>query len=385
MHLPATSRELELIMKVLLVAPNIRQNKMSYGGGIGGVSRNLNLFLDEFSKEGITIKPSYHSVRKKNELKIISFPKRLIIDCFVLIKNIKRYDPDIVHLFGQYRKALLREFAFCIICMLLEKKYIYHIRAGRFIEENKNFFHRILSTFILNRSAHILCEGEKYIEYLSESSISNSTFFPNFVSKREIPPKRTHWFHNPLKILFVGYCFNDKGTYELVEAVRSLADTEQVIELYLVGEEEEEFSKWLNNFLVGRNLTIHRLGQKEHDEVMSLMRECDLYCYPSKYSGEGHNNSINEAMMNEMIIVSSKAGFLKDILYNSAYLLEEVSKKEIIKKISLAINDKEKSIRMAQFGRHKIIESYNSDVAFSILRNVYFKSINKNEASYTAS
>lgn len=373
-------------MKIMLVAPDIRQNNAFYGGGTGGVNRNVNLFLQEFSKNGVNIKPCFHSVRVKNEVIFISLPFRLVKDSLALIKSIHEYNPDVVHIFGQYRRAIIREFVFCIICLLMRKKYVYQIRAGKFIEANKEYFHRIISKFILQKSAHILFEGNRYAGYLKKYAIQKATYFPNFVSRSEIPAKRTDWFLSNLKILFAGYCYDGKGIYELVEAASSLAENGLVIDLYLIGEEEDKVSEWLNDYKGNKNLTIHRLGRRDHNQVMTFMRYCDLYCYPSKHSGEGHNNSINEAMMNEMVIVSSKAGFLEDILANSAYMLEEVSKNEIIRKIRLALDNKEKSVRMAQLGRQKIIENYNSEIAFSKLKEVYSKVIHKqHEANYTVS
>src|SRR5690606_22677959 len=95
------------------------------------------------------------------------------------------------------------------------------------------------------------------------------------------------------------------------------------IRLEIVGAESPDFSHWLDNLTLNNNVRVIRYGVKPHGFVLEKMHANMIYCYPSMHPGEGHSNSINEAMMSCLIIISSKAGFLADVLDNCAYLIQE--------------------------------------------------------------
>ena len=346
--------------KVLLVGPDFGNKNSFFGGGVGGYTRNMALYLREFSSKKYELIPFYHSVRKKNKLKVISFPLRLFKDIFGFIKSIRSNNPDVVQFLAQYRKALPREFCWCLICIFLRIPYVYDIKAGKFKEENEDrLWHYLLTKFIIKNATLILCQGKIYVEYIDKKFSKESFYFPNFISLDELPPHREKWFNEKAKILFVGYCYEGKGVFELVEAVKKVSE-ETPVNLIMVGAEHPRFTKWMDIQKENKNFEIDRLGKISHKKVLEIMQECDIYCYPSKHEGEGHNNTINEAMMNEMIIISSKAGFLSDVLKNIGYFISEIKPEDITRQIGRILSNKDEAIARAKKGRKKIENSYNA-------------------------
>ncbi|MDZ4148564.1 MAG: glycosyltransferase family 4 protein [Flavobacteriaceae bacterium] len=363
---------------ILLIGPNIGDKNNFYGGGIGGYTRNMALYLRDFQFREFSIVPFFCSARRKKELKLLSFPARFLKDVFGLIFKIIFNKIDAIHILGQYRNALPREVAWVVISKLFKIAIVYEIKAGMFIvASKKNKVHKWLSNFILKKSDLILVEGKTYLDYVYKESLKKAIYFPNVVSNSEITKPKEIILEEPLKILFVGYCYEGKGIFEAVKAIHS-ERLNVNIELEIIGAESEDFSTWMDSISENPRVKIMRYGAKNHEFVLDKMKANTIYLYPSKHSGEGHNNTINEAMMNSMVIISSKAGFLEDVLTNCGYLIE--SDDSLVEKIVYTIleilKNPQIAVQKAQNGRNKIENIFNSETQGKILEEQYKKIFN---------
>ena len=107
------------------------------------------------------------------------------------------------------------------------------------------------------------------------------------------------------------------------------------------------------------------------------MKENDIFCYPTSHSGEGHSNAINEAMMNTMIIISTKKGFLGDILdEESAYFVEEENSRDIYKVILEIVQNKKIAIKKAIEGYKKLKDHYTVSKVSKEIFNYYNELVN---------
>ncbi len=357
------------------MGPNIGNKSNFYGGGMGGYTRNMALYLRDFQFKDFSIIPFFCSARKKNEIKFISFPIRFLKDVIGLLFKIIFNKIDAIHILGQYRNAIPREVAWVLIARLFGVLVVYEIKAGMFITESNNSkLHKKLSGFILAKSNLILVEGKIYLDYVNEISHKKAIYFPNVVSINEIPEPKDVQVQLPLKVLFVGFCYEGKGIFEAIEALRSKRLNVE-IQFEIIGAESDAFSSWMKTVPDNPRVKIIRYGAKNHEFVLNKMKENAIYLYPSKHSGEGHNNTINEAMMNSMIIISSKAGFLEDVLSDSGYLMD--SQSNMIKNIEDAIleilKNPQNAIQIARNGRNKIENIYNSKIQGEVLEEQYKK------------
>jgi glycosyltransferase involved in cell wall biosynthesis len=368
---------------VLLIGPLIGTRKNSYGDGIGGYTRNMSLYLRDFQFKGISIIPFYCTARLKKEVKFFSFPKRFFKDTFGLIKNLFCRQINIIHILGQYRSAIPREFAWVIIAQIFRKPIVYEVKAGMFISSSKtNKLHKLLSNYILKKSTLVLVEGRYYIDYVYNITHKTPIYFPNVVSSSEIDIKREIKIEQPLKFLFVGYCYEGKGIFEVIKAI-NCDRIKFDVQLEIIGAESSDFTTWFQKYNLNKNVNIIRHGPKSHDFVLDRMKDNFIYIYPSRHPGEGHNNTINEAMMNSMIIISSKAGFLEDILSDCAFLIDNTDKmiENLVDTIiEISINPTE-AIEKAEIARKKIENIYNSSIQGKILEMEYNKILRPNETN----
>ncbi len=363
--------------KILLVGPYVKnkQNSKAYGGGTGGYVRNMITYINYFKSPNFKIIPCFNTFR--GQLKLDFFVWRFFIDSTNFIKEIYKNKPDAVHILGQYRTAIPREFFICFIANLMSIPILYELKAGDFINwytRTNNRIFKWMAKYVCKKSGKLLVEGVKYIPFLKEEFNLESTYFPNYIPSAIIPQTTTSKLTgNSLKMLFVGYCYRGKGVFELIEACNISAKKGIKIELTLVGQEHEEFSQWLDNKEISENLTINRKGRQSYDFVLDQFSKNDVYCYPTRHSGEGHNNTINEAMMFGLIIITTKQGFLGSIITDkNGYSIDTIDPPVIAKTIDSIIKFPELAKTKGQKAKETLVTQFSSDKLYPILEKAYF-------------
>jgi len=362
--------------KILLIGQPIHKNRKGYVGSGGGYVRNMRVYLKYFQTEDFNLIPCFHTSRKEYGINIFSKIIRIIIDIKRIIIAFIKEKPSAIHIMAQYRKAIAREAMYTFVAEIFNKPILYEIKAGAFIDaynSGSNLYKKLVK-YILDRSKVVLVEGEKYIPFLKEKLQTNSYYFPNVVPDVEAPDSKNGILtSDKIKLLYVGHCNYEKGIFHLVDAFRNLVKENHDIELNLIGEEQNDFREYLDQTINKYNkININRFGGMPHDFILSKMQECDIFCFPSFHSGEGHSNSINEAMMNSMVIVSTKNGFLRDILNDKiAYFISEKSSEDIENAIIRIIENRDEAIAKAKEGYLYLKKNYTVSNVKDIIEMKY--------------
>ena len=212
------------------------------------------------------------------------------------------------------------------------------------------------------------------MDFLKKTLNLESFYFPSFVPVNEIPQTVAPKLQNPkIKILFVGFCYEGKGGFELVEGCQLAAQKGLDLELTLVGEEAIEFSQWLDKLDYSHlSLKINRMGRLPHEKVLSIYQEHDIFCMPTRHEGEGHTNSINEAMMMSLVILCTRHGFLELVLgENCAFFLNSCSAEYIAKNLEYIHKNRSLAQEKASAARSKVLELFTSKKVFADLEKYY--------------
>lgn len=360
--------------KILLFGPKLTDEEKAYGGGTGGYTRKMNLYLNFFRSAAFEMIPCYHSIRGENIP--LGFVGRFFVDLWQFWKDASKEKPAILHILGQYRAATPREFVLVILAMLRGIPYLYEIKAGVFVNwyKNTNLLNRWMINFVLKNASEVLGQGQPYIDFIEERLNIKGVYYPNFVPQNEILPFDATKLEKPtIRVLFVGFAYKDKGVFELVEACNQVA-SDFPIHLTMVGKETDTFNKWANDFSVHPQFTFTRLGRLSHDRVLEVCQDQDIYCYPTRHKGEGHNNTINEAMMTGLTVVTTRQGFLGSIIgKDRGYLLDEVSVEQIIKALRFINANRADAKEKARNARKHLETNFVDIVAFKKLENSYEK------------
>lgn len=362
--------------KILLIGQPIHKNRKGNVGSGGGYVRNMRVYLKYFQSENFNLVPSFHTSRKEYGINIFSKMIRFLIDFKRIIIALIKEKPSAIHIMAQYRKAIAREAMYTFVAKLFKKPILYEIKAGAFIDtyNSGSFLYKKLVKYILDRSKIVLVEGKKYIPFLKEELQTTSYYFPNVVPDEEVPNVKNEILaNNKIKILYVGHCNYEKGLFHLIDAFTKLVNENHNIELNLIGEEHDDFREYLDQIIKKYNeVKINRYGGMPHDFILSKMRKCDIFCFPSFHSGEGHSNSINEAMMSSMVIISTKNGFLGDILNEKiAYFIDEKSSEDIENAIIRIIENRDEAIAKAKEGYYHLKKCYTVSNVKKIIEMKY--------------
>jgi glycosyltransferase involved in cell wall biosynthesis len=357
--------------RVLLFGPKTDE-RASWGGGRGGYTRKMELYLRHFESEAFELVPCYHSVRTGRWIDNLVF--RMVRDIWNFCQKVFSAKPVAVHVLGQYRGATPREFAVVLLARLMSIRVVYEMKGGAFHDwyPRANIFYRRMIRFCLEYSDSVLCQGAPFLHFIREEFGIHGVYYPNFVHESEIPREVSRRLRNrTMRILFVGFAYEGKGVFELVQGCE-LASRVVRIDLTLVGEEHPEFTTWIDERLFNGNLRVVRHGSLPHEDILALYSENDIYLYPTRHGGEGHNNTINEAMMNGMVIATTQHGFNEEVLMpDCAYFISAVGADEIARTLLQIDLQRDVAVTKGKRARKRLVSQFSSRRAFGTLVQVY--------------
>jgi glycosyltransferase involved in cell wall biosynthesis len=362
-------------LKLVLVGPTISGNLGAYGGGVGGYTRNMSVYLEGLPSETIAVYPCYLTIRQKGDLNLVSFPIRFFTDLYHFLVSLLTVKPNVIHVIGAYGDALPREFIFVAISRLWGSKILYEIKGGCFDQmySERGWIYRWLVRYILNSVDIIGVEGKSYIAFCKKLAETPIIYLPNVCPDNEIPeevPDRLT--DNQIKVTFVGYCYEGKGVFELVEGCRIFVNNGFSVLLTLAGEKDPAFAEWLSSLHLPEELFIKTTGKVSRTELKTILEKTDLYCLPSRHIGEGHNNSVNEALMHGCIVITTRCGFLGDILSDKECIfLEACEPQSIAYSMEWAVKNREEARQRARSGRQLFLTNFVGSIIFSQLRKWY--------------
>lgn len=362
---------------IVLCGPSTELGPQGYGGGKGGYVRNVTALLAHFSSGEMKMTLSPYSTRRHSRWWMLLLPFRLIDDLRVFAVNIRR--GGVVHVMMTYGPAIYREFGMSVIAAAFKRPLILDIRGGAFVLwfESASWLQRAMANWALRHAKFILAQGVAAVTHLRTRYGSKVHHFPNFIQSGYLPLNvRPRFAQRELGIIFVGYCYAGKGVFELVEGSACAVRKGLSVRLTLVGAESPEFTAYLNNFSGPAGLRIVRCGVLEFDEVQSLLAGHDVFCFPTRHIGEGHPNVITEAMAHALVIVTTRHGFITELLdETSAYFVDSVSADAVADMLVHIDTHRIEAQRKADTARSIVQERFMEAHVLGQLRELYLSAL----------
>ena len=364
---------------IVLCGPSMDPGSAGYGGGKGGFVRNVAALLEHFSTGDVRMTLSPYSTRRFSRWWKFLLPFRLVADLVVFARNIRR--GAAVHVMMTYGLAIYREFGMSVIAVAARRALILDVRGGGFVFwlERTGWLERAMAHWMLRHAAVILGQGIAVVTYLRPRYAQKVHHFPNFVRAGYLPARvASKCTARELGVIFVGYCYEGKGVFELVEGSAQAVQRGLSVRLTLVGAESPDFKAYLDDFARPSELSITRCGARGFDEVQALLASHDIFCFPTRHTGEGHPNAITEAMAHALVIVATRAGFIPELLDDSAaYFVRPSSAQALADTLVHIDQHREEARRKASHARSTVEERYTEEHVLGELTQIYRRTLER--------
>lgn len=286
-----------------------------------------------------------------------------------LKKELKRSNPDCVHITTSGSLGLIRDRT--ILKMLANRKInsVYHIHFGRVADVLKinNWEGKLL------RSNFRLADSIVTIDDVTYKSLMKNGFgekcynIPNFINLEELPQQRDKIER---KVTFIGWVIPTKGIAELIEAWKGI-NFELIKEwkLEIIGPYNKDY---IDTFKIQSSDNIVLTGELEHNQALECLNVSSVFVLPS-YT-EGFPNSVLEAMALGKIVIATEVGAIPQMLSSGCGIV--VKSKNVTELRSALI--KVMTENVDEFGvnaRRKVEEEYD----ISKVVEQYIKLWRKNE------
>ena len=177
-----------------------------------------------------------------------------------------------------------------------------------------------------------------------------------------------------LKVLFVGGLTVGKGIAELMEIPKRFPD----LQFYYVGEPAGEVEPEIRALRTLRN--VYLTGALNNTEVRDLMRECDIYLFPSHT--EGFPVSVVEAMVHGLPVVASSVGAIPDMIEEGkgGLLIDPGDLPAFENALDVLRKDPELRFSMGSFNASKALSQYEFSVVVRQLCDLYKVAVKDSKA-----
>lgn len=322
---------------ILYCGPIAKNRKASLGGYQTANLRAINI-LHEL---GYKVRRLYYPVggsiptSKKIIIYAIEFARIMLTLLFSKHRSAIYYTTPL------FKQFIFFEILFCLIAKMRGMKIILDMRAGSQINSYKNRtkLYRIMFRKIVRLSNIISFEGEVYRDFVTAIAPNKPCFYlSNFVRTSEISiPPATRKMNSP-KLVYVGFVSKDKGAIHAALTLKQLQKTYKSASLTLIGKVEEECINEIEKLNIeGITFT----GSLEQTAIQKYLDKSHYFIFLTKWAGEGHSNSLTEAMARGCVPIYTAHGFNVSIVKNTGICIDD---RENISNIS-----------------NKIIENWHSD------------------------
>lgn len=247
---------------------------------------------------------------------------------------------------------------------------VWHIREVLDDDFGLHLLHEEKSYALINNAKQIIAVSktvkEKYKAVFSNIKVVyNGISCGRFFSKREIMQNET------IEIILIGRIVEEKGQYELVQAINQLHhDIKNRIHCNLVGSvEDPKYYKEIVEYIKENHLEEKIHFTDYTDQIEKYLLKADVLCSCSKMEAFGRVTI--EGMLAKCLIIGSNTGATKEIITDrKTGLLYEYGQVESLQRcIKYIFDNKEEACYIASMGQREAKEKYTDEMnAREILR-----------------
>lgn len=341
--------------KIVLVGPAM--------DAVSGVSTHLNQL---FHSEAATRLDLLHfqvgsEGRQENGFQKLS---RFAFSPLAFLSFLIRQRPAIVHLNTSLEpKSYWRDIAYLLVARLLARKVVYQVHGGALPEA---FFagNRILTGLL-----RWVLEQPDVVVLLAEVELNAyRRFLPE--QRLEIVPNAIEALtadslagksDTPIHLVYIGRIVENKGVFEVVEALSMLARQGRKLRLTIAGNgpDQERLRERVNT--LGLAESVEFKGPVFGVDKDHLWHAGHIFAFPT-YHREGLPYALLEAMAAGAVPITTRVGAIPDVMRDEVHglFVEAENINDLARAITRLDDDRALLARMAESGRQRVLAHYTT-------------------------
>lgn len=307
-------------LQIIFYAPfgkNTPANKI--GGAEAGCLKTLQIYRDAGVKVHCVDKPAHNGGSIKYLYDMGCAAAKL---CWLMT----RYPRALVHIVGFYDKIIDIELMLMKITKAFHRKAVYEIRNGGMVEIylKRDAAYRRKQEEIFKIATGILCQGEIFVDFISEKLGLPSFYYPNYILDSFVKPLRPR-LDGTLNLIYFGRLVPSKNIDIIVKIAHLVWQKHPEARLHLIGGISKEYEAEINALQKSLGLppevvTLHY--RQNFDYISEILTKSHFFLFPSSEPCEGHSNSLTEAMGCGVVPIVSTAGFNRSICGDDSLVVE---------------------------------------------------------------
>ena len=284
-----------------------------------------------------------------------------------------REQPNVVSLHTAHQNSFYRKFLYLILARVFGVRVILHIHPASFLDfyNDGNRIVRKLVRLAFRLSDRIVFLSENIRQGFSGLISDGRSFvLGNPVDIGEFTGWRQEWQKKPRQILYLGWIIQEKGVYDIVDALpKVLGEFPDAKVLFAGNKEVEKLSNYIGNRKLSSSAIV--LGWIEGMERIELLRTSRALILPS-YT-EGVPNVLLEAMASRLPIITSAVGGIPGLLEHdhTGIFIEPGNTEQIAEAIKLLIADEAKCDSLSDAAYKEVVSKYSLEVIGRQLERLY--------------
>lgn len=281
-----------------------------------------------------------------------------------------RHKVELVHCHAAMRGSFWRKSIFAAIARRFGIPVVLHLHGS----EMKSFYGSqppLLQKIIkgrLERATRVVVLSQSWKDFVAViAPAARIEVIPNYVI---LPPQAARPAGSEKRVLSLGLVGPRKGTFDLIEAFRTVLEDRPDARLSIGGNGEVDKAASLVKSL-NLDAAVHLAGWVDGAAKRRLVDESGIYVLPSY--NEGLPMSVLEAMAAAQAVVTTRVGGLPELITSEkdGLLFEAGDKSALADALVRLLGDDALRIRLAQAGRERVRTAYSDKVVLPMLDALY--------------
>lgn len=293
--------------------------------------------------------------------------KRELLDIGRFLASLKTR-PQILHFIMQKYRAIYREFPILKIAQFIGIKTIIDIRAGTLQlmlkRKNQKIQNAMMRNIIIS-SSEILLECKKDMEFIQKEFGKKGRYLPNVVLQKDydriVPANLCLGQNEPIKLIYSGRYSVEKGLQTVIDALYLLSENKIKTEFHLTGQYEDDELKDKINALQDNPIPHIKVIDHGWDvkDLYQLLASAHVFVMLTTWKGEGHPNSVSEAMMVGLAMILSDWLHRPDIVPDEGAIIIEPNNPDLLYKAILSyVKNPDSLIKAGEINRDFLYNNF---------------------------